>query len=51
MIVREGYPVILGAMTAAVVLFAAALRLRSWPVWLMALAATVGTLIISWRYR
>jgi hypothetical protein len=51
MFVREGYPVILGATTAVVLLFAAALRLRSWSVWLMALAATVGTLVISWRYR
>ena len=51
MFAREGYPAILGATTAAVVLFAVALRLRSWVVWLLALAATVITLVISWGYR
>jgi hypothetical protein len=51
MFAREGYPVILGATTTVVVLFAVALRLRSWSVWLVALAATVGTLVISWRFR
>lgn len=51
MFAREGYPAILGATTAVVVLFAAALRLRSWSVWLLALAATVVTLVIAWSYR
>jgi hypothetical protein len=48
---REGYPAVLSATTLAVVLFAAALRLRSWSMWLTALAATVTTLVIAWWYR
>ncbi len=41
----------LSATALTVVLFAAALRLRSWATWLTALAATVATLLISWWYR
>lgn len=51
MMIREGYPIVLSATALAAVLFAAALRLRSWSVWLAALAATVTTLVIAWRYR
>jgi hypothetical protein len=48
---REGYPVMLSATALTIVLFAAALRLRSWSMWLTAFAATVATLVISWWAR
>ncbi len=51
MLMREGYSAMLSSTAMAVVLFAAALRLRSWSMWLTALAATVTTLVIAWWYR
>lgn len=50
-VAREGYPIILGATAVVVGLFAVALRMRSWPMWLGALAATLATLLLAWSYR
>ena len=47
----EGVPLLLGATTLAVVTYALALRLRSWPLWLAAFVFTLLILGISWAYR
>lgn len=51
MFAREGYPFIFGAAAIAAALYAAALRLRSWPFWLAALLATIGALCVVWFFR
>ncbi|MGV3707900.1 MAG: hypothetical protein ACO1Q7_03600 [Gemmatimonas sp.] len=48
---REGYLYIFGATLLAAVAFAMALRLRSWPLWLVALAITIGALLVAWSFR
>lgn len=48
---RAGYPYLIGAILIAAVTFAAALRFRSWPIWLMAFALTVLTLAVAWMVR
>lgn len=47
MFARDGYPFMLGATALAAVAFAIALRMRSWPVWLLAFALTVLALALS----
>lgn len=51
MFAREGYPFMLGTAALAVVLFAIALRLRSWPIWLLAFVATIVSLWMAWSFR
>ena len=51
MFAREGYPFILGAAAFAAITFAMALRLRSWPLWLVAIALTVVALCVAWFFR
>lgn len=51
MFLREGYPYLLGIGAAAALMFALALRARSWPLWLLAFALTVGTLGTAWVFR
>lgn len=51
MFAREGYPFILGAAALAAIAFAMALRLRSWPLWLVALLLTVIALCVAWSFR
>ncbi|MES2525408.1 MAG: hypothetical protein V4617_22145 [Gemmatimonadota bacterium] len=51
MFAREGYPYLLGAAAAAALVFAIALRARSWSLWLLAFALTVGTLGTAWVFR
>ena len=51
MFAREGYPFILGAAALAAIAFALALRLRSWPLWLVALLLTVIALWVAWFFR
>lgn len=51
MFAREGYPFILGATAIAVALFAAALRFRSWPLWLGAFVVTILALWVAWFFR
>lgn len=48
---REGYPFMIGAAALAALAFAAALRMRSWPLWLAAFALTVLALCVSWVFR
>ena len=48
---REGYPLLLGATGFAVLIFAAALRFRSWPLWLAGFALTLVALSVAWIYR
>ncbi|MCU0648532.1 MAG: phosphatidylserine decarboxylase family protein [Gemmatimonadaceae bacterium] len=51
MFAREGYPFIIGATVAAAVLFAVALRLRSWPLWLVAFVVTIVAIWVAWFFR
>lgn len=51
MFAREGYPFIIGAAALAALLFAAALRMRSWPLWLAAFLVTVIALWVAWFFR
>lgn len=51
MFAREGYPFILGAAALAAIVFALALRIRSWPMWLVAFAVTVAALTTAWVFR
>ena len=44
MFAREGYPFIVGSAILAAVVFGAALRFRSWPLWLAAVLLTVVAL-------
>lgn len=48
---REGYPFLIGATMLAVIAFALALRLRSWPFWLAAYGFVVLALGVSWYFR
>ncbi len=48
---REGYPFLIGATLLAVIAFALALRLRSWPLWLAAFGFIVLALSVSWYFR
>jgi len=51
MFAREGYPFIVGAAGLAALTFAAALRLRSWPLWLVAFLLTIVALWVAWFFR
>ncbi|MBL0172504.1 MAG: phosphatidylserine decarboxylase family protein [Gemmatimonadaceae bacterium] len=51
MFAREGYPFIVGAAALAALTFAAALRLRSWPLWLVAFLLTIVALWVAWFFR
>ena len=51
MFAREGYPFILGAAALAALTFAFALRLRSWPLWLIAFLLTIVALWVAWFFR
>jgi hypothetical protein len=47
----EGHLLIIASVGVSALVFALALCLRSWPVWLAGLACTVGALLIAWQYR
>ncbi len=51
MFAREGYPFMVGAATLAALVFAAALKFRSWPLWLGALLLTIVALCVAWFFR
>lgn len=51
MFAREGYPLLLGTVGLAALTFAAALRFRSWPLWLAGFALTIVALVVAWIYR
>lgn len=51
MFAREGYPFIVGAAALAAIMFAVALRLRSWPLWLVAFLLTIIALWVAWFFR
>jgi len=51
MFAREGYPLLLSATGLAVLTFAAALRFRSWPMWLAGFVLTLVALSVAWVYR
>ena len=44
---RDGYQLMFGATALAALAFAFALRMRSWPLWLLAFALTVLALCLS----
>lgn len=51
MFAREGYPLLLSAVGLTVLTFAAALRFRSWPLWLVGFVLTLVSLSVAWAYR
>ena len=51
MFAREGYPFIVGSAILAAVVFGAALRFRSWPLWLAAFVLTIIALWVCWFFR
>lgn len=51
MFAREGYPFIFGAAGLAALTYVLALRLRSWPLWLVAFVLTVLALWVAWFFR
>ena len=48
---REGLPFITVAAAVALGAFGLALRLRSWPLWLVAFALLVISLWVAWFFR
>jgi len=51
MFAREGYPFMFGAAALAALTYAAALRFRSWPLWLAAFVLTIIALWVAWFFR
>lgn len=51
MSVPDGYPLLLSAMGLAVLMFAAAVRMRSWPFWLAGYLLTLVALGVAWGNR
>ncbi|HEY0931524.1 MAG TPA: phosphatidylserine decarboxylase family protein [Gemmatimonas sp.] len=51
MFAREGYPFMLGALALAAIAYVGALRLRSWPLWVVAFLLTVIALWVAWFFR
>jgi len=51
MFAREGYPFMFGSAGIAALCFLAALRFRSWPLWLAAFLLTVIALWVAWFFR
>jgi phosphatidylserine decarboxylase len=51
MFAREGYPFIIGVAVLAAVAYMFALRLRSWPLWLLAFILTILALWVAWFFR
>lgn len=47
----EGDPFVIGAAGLAVIAFVLALRLRSWPLWLVAFAMLVMAITAGWLFR
>ncbi len=47
----EGYPFVIGAVALAVIAFVLALRLRSWPLWLVAFSLLVTAIVAGWIFR
>jgi len=47
----NGQLAFLGALALSSVTFAAALRRRSWPLWLLAFGFAVGSLVVAWSSR
>ena len=51
MFAREGYPFIIGAAILAIIAYSFALRMRSWPLWLVAFILTILALWVAWFFR
>ncbi len=51
MFAREGYPFMFGAAALAALVFVLALKLRSWPLWLLAFTLTIVALWVAWFFR
>ncbi len=47
----NGYLMMFGSLALLVLVFAAALRLRSWPLWLAGVALTVASIAVFWVFR
>lgn len=51
MIDRESATLSIVVAAVALLLFVAALRVRSWPLWLLAYAVTIASLAVAWAHR
>jgi hypothetical protein len=51
MMAREGFTLLLGVTGLAAATFAAALRFRSWAIWLAAFGVTIAALWVAWIIR
>ena len=51
MFAREGYPFIIGVAILAIIAYSLALRMRSWPLWLVAFILTILALWVAWFFR
>lgn len=47
----EGYPFVIGAVALSVIAFVLALRLRSWPLWLVAFSMVLAAILAGWIFR
>ena len=47
----HGVPLMLGATLLAVMAFALAMRVRSWPLWLSAYVLLLVALLLAWSFR
>ena len=48
---REGYPFIIGSIVFTAILYAAAVRFRLWPLWLVAVVFTIVALWVAYFFR
>jgi hypothetical protein len=48
---RDGVPFVIGLFALAAIAFGLSLRLRSWPLWLVAFVLLVSTLLVAWGFR
>ncbi len=48
---QEGHALMLALVVASVLTFLAALKLRSWPLWLAAFGLAIVSLGVAWHFR
>ena len=50
-LMRDGLPFVVGATGVALLAFVLALRVRSWPLWLVGFASLLVALGLAWIFR